>query len=143
MYLPCSLPVLTLLNHSPMLLDQAISEYGMPIETHWADLDGAGQDEVIWLEDAAWRAVWVGWQDESGTWQATGIAVSEDLTLETISPPDESGRRGVVIRFRGVEHTLLWDGETKMIFIPPDQRPADWPKARTAGQTWLKSPDIP
>jgi hypothetical protein len=140
-YRPSPRPVLSLLNRSPALLDQAIGEYGMPIEPHWADLDGDGQDEVIWLEDAVWRAVWVGWQDESGQWQATGIAVGEDLTLEGISPRDEAGRRGVVIRFRGVEQTLFWDGETKMVLIPPDQRPADWPKAR--GQTWLILPEAP
>jgi hypothetical protein len=143
-YRPYPAPVLALLNRNPALLDEAIDRYGMPVETLWVDLDSDGRDELVWLENAAWSVVWVGWQDEGNRWQATGIAAGSALTLEAISPPEEAGHRGVVIRSHDLEHTLLWDGETKMILVTPDQRPSGWPTLDyQTDQVWLGPPGVP
>ena len=128
-YRPWPYTVLALLNaaNGPALLDRAINEYGLPVQTLWTDLDGDGRDELAWLSDAEWRVVWVGWQEENGTWRATGVAAGDDLALEDIAPPDEIQRRGIVVHYYGAERILRWDGKLKMIHVPPDERPVNWP----------------
>jgi len=126
-YHPWPHTVLILLDRDPALLDRAINEYGLPVQTLWTDLDGDGRDELAWLSDAEWRVVWVGWQEENGAWRATGIAAGDDLALEGIAPPDETRRGGIVVRYYGTERILRWDDEAKMVHVPPDERPAGWP----------------
>jgi hypothetical protein len=109
------------------LLDEAISEKGLPVQIHWTDLDGDGQDEGIWLSDAEWRVVWVGWRDGSGTWRATGLVAGDDLALLDVTPDGESGDGAVSVRYYGEERTFHWDGGLKMPRVPTDERPAGWP----------------
>jgi hypothetical protein len=128
-YRPRPYAVLGLLNteKGTALLDEAISEKGLPVQIHWTDLDGDGQDEGIWLSDAEWRVVWVGWRDGSGTWRATGLVAGDDLALLDVTPAGESGDGAVSVRYYGEERTFHWDGGLKMPRVPTDERPAGWP----------------
>ena len=128
-YRPYPYVVLGLLNaeERAALLDEAISEEGLPIEVRWADLDGDGQDEVIWLSDAEWRVVWVGWRDESGAWRAAGLVAGDDLALIDVTPAGEAGNGVGLVRYYGEERAFHWDDELKMDRILVDERPARWP----------------
>ena len=97
------------------------------LQALWSDLNGDGREELVWLSDAEWLVVWTGWQDENGTWRATGIAAGDDLALEGSAPPDEIQRGGIVVHYYGAERILRWDSELQMIHVPPDERPDGWP----------------
>ncbi|MGC9348995.1 MAG: hypothetical protein ACP5JG_12700 [Anaerolineae bacterium] len=126
---PWPYTVLGLLNaeDGTALLDEAINEKDLPVQVQWADMDSDGQDEVIWLSDAEWRVVWVGWRDGSGVWRATGLVAGDDLALLDVTPAGETGSGAVSVRYYGEERTLHWDGELKMARVPVDERPAEWP----------------
>lgn len=107
-YRPWPFAVLGLLNaeEGTALLDKAISEKGLPVQVRRADLDGDGQDEVIWLSDAEWRVVWVGWRDGSGTWRATGLVAGDDLALLDVTQAGGSGNGAVLVRYYSEERTF-------------------------------------
>jgi hypothetical protein len=112
---------LILLNRDPALLKAAVQDHGLPVEGLWADLDDDGRDEFAWLDVGEWRVVWVAWQDADGRWQAIGLEAEDDLTLTSVRTAE------IVIQYRGEERVLQWDGELKMVQVPPDRRISDWP----------------
>jgi hypothetical protein len=68
-----------------------------------------------------WRVVWVAWQDSDGRWQATGLVAEDDLTLRSVHASE------IVVQYCGEERVFEWDGELKMVRVPPARRTSDWP----------------
>jgi hypothetical protein len=113
--------VLILLNRDPALLKAGVRDHGLPVEGIWADLDDDGRDELVWLGMGEWRVVWVAWQGDDGRWQATGLVAEDDLILTSVHASE------IVVQYHGEERVFEWDGELKMVRMPPARRTSDWP----------------
>ncbi|GEM_PF-4031325 len=111
---------------------EALADFDIRVlEASLADLDSDRMREIVFITEGEWQQAWVAWKGVGG-WQATGVAAADSVTLEEITPPDDEGRRGVVLTLEGHPlpnvKTFLWDGLVGLP-IPAEIEPSTmgWP----------------
>lgn len=111
---------------------EALADFDIRVlEASLADLDSDGMREIVFITEGEWQQAWVAWKGVRG-WQATGVAAADSVTLEEITPPDDQGRRGVVLILEGYPlpnvKTFLWDGLVGLpISAEIDPYTIEWP----------------
>jgi len=93
---------------------EALADFDIQVlEASPADLDSDGIQEIVSITEGEWQQAWVAWRAVGG-WRTTGLAAADSVILEEITPPDDEGRRGVVLTLEGYPSpnmkTFLWDG---------------------------------
>lgn len=113
-------------------LKEALADFDITVlDVSPADLDGDGVQEIVVITEGGWQQASVAWKGVGG-WQATGLAAAEAVILEEITPPDDEGRRGVVLTLEGYPSpnmkTFLWNGFLGLpISAEVDPSIIEWP----------------